>query len=52
MYKTLMVQFKFLEKQEQANLVSSRWQETMKNKAEINQMECKRTVHRTRELIL
>jgi hypothetical protein len=37
----LMIHFKFLEKQEQANSKSNRWKEIIKIRAEINELDIK-----------
>jgi hypothetical protein len=45
----LMIHLKFLEKQEQANLKTSRRREIIKIRAEINEIETKKTTQRINE---
>jgi hypothetical protein len=42
----LMLHIKLLEKQEQTKLITSRWREIMKIRAEINEMETKKELYK------
>jgi hypothetical protein len=44
-----MIYFKLLEKQEQTKHKTSRWRETIKVRAEINEIENKQTIQRINE---